>query len=155
MVAILTTVGSTENLSMLVVDASVAVKFVTQEPGSDAAYAIVVGPEPLIAPEWLLVEAASAMWKKVKRSKLLRIHAERHLEDMPLFFARLFPAAPLLEHAFRLSFELRHPVYDCLYLALAIREGARLVTADHEFHQAVVRDGRFTGADLLIWEDAP
>lgn len=46
---------------LLVVDTRVAIKFVTQEAGSDAAYRFVVDPEPLIAPDWLLVESATAL----------------------------------------------------------------------------------------------
>jgi predicted nucleic acid-binding protein len=140
---------------MLVVDASVAVKFVTQEPGSDEAYRIIVGPEPLIAPDWLLVEAASAMWDKVRRSVLLQAHAERNLELLPNFFARLFPAVELLERAYAMAFRLRHPIYDCLYLALAEQEKAALVTADAKFFKAIERDGRYGGAQLLEWPESP
>ena len=32
---------------------------------------------------------------------------------------------------------LGHPVHDCLYLAMAIRENTYVVTADHRFHAAV------------------
>ena len=32
---------------------------------------------------------------------------------------------------------LSHPVYDCLYLALAEREGTRLITADQPFVERV------------------
>lgn len=135
--------------AVLVVDASVAVKFVTEEPGSQAAYGVVVGPEPLIAPDWLLIEAASVMWKKVKRSNLLEIHAEENLASLPEFFAKLFPSVELLKDALDLSFRIRHPVYDCLYLALATREEAGLVTADREFYQAICDWGQYEGALLL------
>lgn len=124
---------------MLIVDASVAVKFVTEEAGSADAYRVVVGPEPLIAPDWLLVEVASALWKKVKFSKLLEVHAQDALDDLPQFFARLHPTSALVEDAFRLAFRLRHPVYDCLYLALAVRENARVITADRDFYAAAGR----------------
>lgn len=70
---------------MLVVDASVAVKFITAEAGSDAAHEIIVSADVLIAPDWLLVEVASAMWKKVKRSQLLKIHAEDNMASLPEF----------------------------------------------------------------------
>ena len=122
---------------MLVVDASVAVKFVAEEPGSDAAYEFVVGPDSLIAPDWVVVEVASAIWRKVKRCEILEVHAEADLESLPEFFAKLYAATDLLKEAFRLSFRLRHPVYDCVYLALAIREDARLLTADWKFEKAV------------------
>jgi predicted nucleic acid-binding protein len=125
----------------LVVDASVAVKFLVREPGNDEARRLLMIPDPLIAPDWILAEAASAFWNKVKRSELLAIHAERHLSDLPRFFETLFASADLVTEAFQLSIRLRHPVYDCLYLALAVREDCRLVTADTEFAAAVARAG--------------
>jgi len=121
----------------LVIDASVAVKFLVREVKTEEARALLAIPDPLIAPDWLLIEAASTFWKKVKRSELLAIHAERHLTDLPKFFERLHPARELVETALAWSLRLHHPVYDCLYVALALRENARLVTADEGLHAAV------------------
>jgi predicted nucleic acid-binding protein len=42
----------------------------------------------------------------------------------------LWPTVWLAKRAFEIASELRHPVYDCFYLALAEREDAALVTAD-------------------------
>lgn len=121
----------------LVVDASVALKWVVRERDNDAARALFDLPNPLIAPDWLLVEAASALWRKVKFSELLEIHATRHLEQLPDFFSRLYPSRALAETALDLSFQLKHPVYDCMYLALAIAENCKLVTADLKFAEAI------------------
>ena len=52
---------------------------------------------------------------------------------MPSRNARL-PAA-----ATRLATDLRHPVYDCFYLALAMHEQHPVVTADTRFHDTVRR----------------
>jgi predicted nucleic acid-binding protein len=139
-------------MTMLVVDASVAVKFVVREKNSELARELLREPDPLIAPDWLLVEAASALWKKVKRAELLIIHAERNLDALPDFFERLSPTRGLIEDAFRWSFRLRHPVYDCVYLSLALAERCQLVTADQKFHAALERGGftdtvRFLGAE--------
>jgi predicted nucleic acid-binding protein len=125
----------------LVVDASVAVKFLVQEPGTEEARRLLAIPDALIAPDWILVEAANTFWKKVKRSELLIVHAERHLAALPEFFDTLYPASELIGDALSLSFRLRHAVYDCVYLALALREGCRLVTADDGFSAAIVRAG--------------
>ncbi len=138
---------------MLVIDASVAVKFITVEPGTEAAYAIIVGDEPLIAPDWVLIECANAMWNKVKRSLLLELHAEDNLANLPTFFAKLFPSGDLLAEAFRLSFRLRHPLYDCLYLALAIEQRAPLLTADAVFVKAVQRGNIGEHVRLLTWDE--
>ena len=133
----------------LVIDASIAVKFVVREAGSEAARHLLEVPDPLIAPDWLLAEAASAMWRKVKKSELLVLHAERNLNALPAFFERLHPSRELIADAFHWSFQLRHPVYDCLYLALALFEECRLVTADEKFHGALVRGGFEERSTLL------
>lgn len=125
----------------LVVDASVAVKFLVRETGNQEARRLLTIPDPLIAPDWLLAEAANTFWKKVKRSELLMVHAERHLNDLTSFFETLYPSSELIEEALRLSFRLRRSVYDCIYLALALQEDCRLVTADVEFATAVVGAG--------------
>jgi predicted nucleic acid-binding protein len=43
---------------------------------------------------------------------------------------RLVPTAPLRARALDLALRRDHPVYDCLYVALAQREGLPLLTAD-------------------------
>lgn len=45
----------------------------------------------------------------------------------------LTPMKGLLADAVRLSIELRHPAYDCIYLALAITEQCPFITADVPF----------------------
>jgi predicted nucleic acid-binding protein len=49
----------------------------------------------------------------------------------------LVPLEELVEDATRLAETLDHRVYDCLYLALAVREGTRLITADRQLVRAV------------------
>ena len=133
----------------LVVDASVAVKWMVVEPGNDAARALLDLPDPLIAPDWIMLEAASTFWKKVKSSELLEIHAHRHIAELPEFFSRLYVSHDLVRAALELGFRLRHPVYDCLYLALAQREACRLVTADVAFFKVMERRGLADQAVLL------
>ncbi len=135
----------------LVVDASVAVKFLVREHDTDQARKLITSPEVLIAPDWLLIDAANTFWKKVKRSELLAIHAERHMDDLPLFFGKLFSSAELAEESLKLALRLKHPVYGCVYLALAVREKTRLVTADESFHSRVVENGM--GGQILRLRD--
>ena len=120
----------------LVVDASVAIKWFVREAQTEQARRLIAIPDPLIAPDWIMIEAASTFSRKVRESKLLLIHAERHLQDLPRFFERLHPSVELVQSALMLSYRLRHPVYDCLYLVLAEREDTRLITADQVFAAA-------------------
>lgn len=126
---------------MLVIDASVAVKFITEEPGSDEAYEILAGPEALIAPDWVLAECANAIGKKVLGNQLSRGAGEASFAALPRFFAKLFETGGLLDAGFQLALGIDHAFYDCLYLALAIREGAPVVTSDESLIKAARRAG--------------
>lgn len=118
---------------MLVVDASVVVKFVCEEEGSEAAARLLATDEELVAPDLMMVEVANALWHKVKASLMMEIHAGRALEDIPQYFTLLYPALDLLDDAWRLAFSLRHHVQDCICLALARRLDVPYLTADDRF----------------------
>jgi predicted nucleic acid-binding protein len=135
----------------VVLDASVVLKLVVQEPGSDEALELLERAEERIAPDWLGVEMAGALSNKVKYSRLLAIHAERCLEAYPRFLDRLVPSAPLLADVLRLAIRLRHPVYDCLYLALAMSENTRVITADRKLHAQAAAGGLERHVELLTW----
>jgi predicted nucleic acid-binding protein len=112
----------------LIVDASVAVKWVAEEPGSAAARALL--SDRLFGPELLLAEVGNALRKKLARSIIPREQAARGAQIVERAFDKLFPMRPLVFDAIGLALELNHPVYDCVYLALAARERLPLVTAD-------------------------
>jgi predicted nucleic acid-binding protein len=123
----------------VVVDASVAVKWVIPEVLSTEADALRDRAEHLLAPELLLPEAANALWKKLTRGELRAAEAAQALELLMGSGLDLRPSAPLLGRALDLARRLRHPVYDCVYLALAEREGATLVTADQRLLARLAR----------------
>jgi predicted nucleic acid-binding protein len=119
-------------VSTLVIDASIAVKWVVEEPGTPQALALRQRAK-LIAPELLVAECANILWKKVQRDELLKdeaLLAARLLQGAEI---ELLPTRSSLEAATRLAIELDHPAYDCLYLALAIVRDCPLVTADERF----------------------
>ena len=68
--------------------------------------------------------------KKYKRGELLKdeaLLAARLLQGAEI---ELLPTRSLFETATRMSIEIDHPAYDCLYLALAVEKKCRFVTAD-------------------------
>jgi predicted nucleic acid-binding protein len=125
----------------LIVDASVAVKWLADEPGSDEARLLADGRDPLLAPTLLVVEVANALWKKCLRGLITRQHATSGSERLPSAFARLIhdDALSALALDLALDLDLKHPIYDCFYLALAKREDATLVTADARMREAAER----------------
>lgn len=118
---------------MIVTDTSVVVKLFAAEEGSDLARKLLTSGEEFAAPDLLMLEVANALMTKVRRSELLEIHAERSLTSVPDVMALLYPSVELLEEAWLLAFQLRHAVYDCVFLALALRLEVKLVTADLKF----------------------
>lgn len=116
-------------MNKLVIDASIAMKWVVAEDGTPAAVALLQRAK-LAAPELLIPECANILWKKVRRNELRRdeaLLAARLLERADI---ELHPMRGLLESAARMAVEIDHPAYDCVYLALAIGQGWRFVTAD-------------------------
>jgi predicted nucleic acid-binding protein len=113
-----------------VVDASVAVKWILPEPGSSAAAALRDEDPNLIAPSFVTAEIGSALWKAIQRGILDRSDGIAAIEAALIWFQAVIPLEDLRARALALAIDLRHPIYDCFYIALAERENARLVTAD-------------------------
>jgi predicted nucleic acid-binding protein len=114
----------------LVVDASVAVRWFFQIAGTERANAILRSGEPIIAPDLVIVEIANAAWKAASFDNSPPDAAKAVVREATRFFSELVPSIVLRDHALAIALELRHPVYDCFYLALAQARGITLVTAD-------------------------
>ena len=121
---------------MLVIDASIAVKWVVEEDGTPEAMALRARGK-LIAPDLLIAECANVLWKKVARREFSRDESLIAASLLERTDIELYPMRSLLGAAVRLAIELDHPAYDCLYLACAVRNNCRMVTADARFLQKV------------------
>jgi predicted nucleic acid-binding protein len=121
----------------LVVDASVALKWLVDEEGADVADRILGHATELHAPRLLASEVTNALWRKARIREIERsdvgvlVAAVAH---MPLAWTE---DERICAGAGRLAVGLERPVYDCMYLALAHRLGVRLVTADTRFANAL------------------
>ena len=115
----------------LVVDASVAFKwFLLGEPYADQALSIVRGGAVLIAPDLLVAEVCNAAWRSARIGRLSQAQVAEIASTLPLFFDVIVSSTDLAPRAVAIARQLDHPVYDCLYLALAEAEQTGLVTAD-------------------------
>ena len=135
-----------------VVDACVAVKWVIEEPGSKEARLLFLAR--LEAPDVMLVECANILWKKVHVRGLAENQAIERWDTLAGSPVALIPSGELLEAALRLSLEIDHPVYDCLYMALAMRSNVPLVTDDRELFNAMRRKKAMAGHVVLLSEIA-
>ena len=114
----------------LVVDTSVAVKFVVQEEGSAEAKHLAASSERLAAPDLIHAELANVFWRMTRAGKMRAEQQDAALSEIAMLLDEVFPLAPLAPLAMHMSRTLDHPAYDCFYLALAYRSSARLLTAD-------------------------
>lgn len=132
-----------------VVDASVAVKWFVDEPGASAAHEVLARGESFLAPDLILAEASNTAWKKFKRKEMTAEQGEAMVQALPLFFERLVHSDALAARAYALAIRLNHPVYDCMYLALAEREAVELITDDERIFKVVSRRVLQTRVRLL------
>lgn len=117
----------------LVVDANVVVKWLVDENLAEEASRVLQSESELHAPRFLAAEVADVLWQKARRGEITPEAAGTladSLDGMPLIWA---DDETFLSHSVRLAIEIGHPAYDCIYLALARRLGAPLVTADMRF----------------------
>lgn len=115
----------------LVVDASVAIKWYVPEEGSAHAVSVLGQGQVLLAPDLLVAELGNALWKKVRRGELGVSDAAEILDGFVSSCPVTLRASSLFaQGAFEIAVSLQQTVYDSLYLAVAVAEGCRLVTAD-------------------------
>jgi predicted nucleic acid-binding protein len=79
----------------------------------------------------VLPEFANALWAGARSGAMPAAVARRAVPELIASdWLALVASAPLVADALAMGIELDHPVYDLIYVALARREGTRLVTAD-------------------------
>lgn len=122
----------------VVVDASVIVKWFLTEPGSAEAERL--HAEETIAPELWISETANALWKRHLRGDIDQAVLEGFAATATAATIETEPISRDIVAALDLARRLRHPVYDCLYLASAVRNETYVVTADRRFFAVVAQD---------------
>src|SRR4051812_10453719 len=117
-----------------VLDASVAVKWVLPEPDTPKAVSIRTkfrsGSYALIAPDTFIVEVAHALAKAERRGVIRPPVGGHRLLNIMRNRPDLHSHLALLPRAFAIASAARIGVYDCIYIALAEREGCEFLTAD-------------------------
>lgn len=132
-----------------IVNASVAVKWLVAETLSDESATLLDTGGTLLAPDLLFAEVASALTAKHRHGEI-----DREQLAAAVDLLRVAPVGTplsmrqLAASAARLAVDLRHPVYDCFYLALAIHEDYPVVTADTRFYRKV-RDHPYLGDRIV------
>jgi predicted nucleic acid-binding protein len=135
-------------VSGFVVDASVAIKWLVEEPGAEVAIRLL--DHALAAPDLLGPECANILWKKVMRGQLSAGEAATMAAALETADLSLHPTRHHLQAAVAAATALRHPAYDCVYLCLAEALAQPLVTADARLVEAVRSSPARRFSDLVI-----
>ena len=134
---------------MSVIDASVAVKWFVDEPGSDLALEFLdIEQGNLSVPDIFVVEVAATLVRIANVDKASQDKSRKglfHLIDLidtgTLRIERTPPGQ--IADAACIAIDLGHPLKDCIYLDLAIKLGCPLLTAD----------ARFAAKARNVWSD--
>jgi predicted nucleic acid-binding protein len=123
---------------VIVVDASLAVKWFLPEPGAEAAAALLLEQDEIVGPDMLAVEVHATLVRGANIVKSNRVEAETAIrrfqamiESGEVTLIRSLPNQ--IEHSANLAMVLGHPLKDCIYLTLAMEMGCDLITCDARF----------------------
>jgi predicted nucleic acid-binding protein len=136
---------------LIVIDASVAVQWVVPEPGYEAS-ASLIRRDDLIAPDLLILEVANAFRRKIAAGEMTQEQAAVGIHRIQQRVGLRRPDIDLVMRSFDLSVQMRHPIYDCLYLATAEALAATFVTNDVELKDRIAKHrlGVVVGALPLV-----
>jgi predicted nucleic acid-binding protein len=140
-----------------VIDTSVAIKWYIPEAHSVDAKAYIARGLDRHAPDYLLAEAASVVLKRI-RTRDLKLRLSFDEGQLVIAASKVSPiqfheSRPLIDPAFALASEIGASLYDGLFLALTLRLGGQLVTADEKLFNKIQSSRH---ADSARWvEDAP
>ncbi len=153
-------------MNSVVVDASVAIKWVLEEEGSADALALLeawlVADITPVAPSWLACEIATILHRRAADGKISHAGALDAYDDALLFVTTLPEQIADGRRALEIAHQTRQKQsYDAHYLALAERLGLEYWTDDGRFVAAVA--GTFpqvkrltpTGRDETISDSDP
>src|SRR5262245_18780689 len=140
-------------MSRFVVDASVVIKWYLPEVHDVAARRLLANAHTLLVPDLVFSECGNILWKRIRSGQMTREEAQTVLESVGNLALEVSPSWPLVLPAIEIACQTDRSVYDSLYLALAVREAAVMVTADEKFYNALLPTPL---AAFVVWvEDIP
>ncbi len=120
-----------------VIDASVVAAAFFQEPHATSAQEVLASDRPLHAPDLISAEFANVVWKRYRRGEITDEEAAQLMADFLRLPLQITPTGELADVALQLALRTGRTVYDCLYLALAIRTNSVLLTVDKRLVNAL------------------
>lgn len=112
-----------------VLDASAAIELILSRPAAEEISKLISKAELVLAPDLYVAEVSNALWKHANAQGESEAYTEL-LDDAVALADDLIDSVSLYREAFALSTQHQHPVYDSLYLVVARRNSATILTVD-------------------------
>jgi predicted nucleic acid-binding protein len=126
-----------ERSEEVIIDASVAIKWFSEEEGSERALAMrsehIEGKKMLVAPDLLIYEVANALKFKPGLNLHITTRAVNDLFDLQVEL--MLPSRELTSRCSQFAFKYGITVYDSCYLALGELLGLKVITADNYLYK--------------------
>lgn len=121
----------------LVVDASVAIKWLLPEAYSDECLSLLDRGERIVVPDFLVAQVGNGLAKRVRTGDLKPTWTEQAMATLLRLPLVHVPAVELAVEGVGLAAHGKRTFYDAAYLALAVREEVPLITADWRWYAAI------------------
>lgn len=127
----------------LVMDASAAIAWVTDEDGAGARLDLFMAEAKIVVPPLWLLEVSNSLLTKERRRKYASEHVSTLLASLDAIEPEVVPASPSGSASAWAAFARPHQLttYDACYLELALRLGLPLLTLDNNLRDAARRIG--------------
>lgn len=129
--------SQTPPTAKIVVDASIAIKWYLPEVYDTKALRLLSGHYILLVPDLLFPEVGSILRKRIRSGEMTDTEGEAVLQALGKLPLIVHPSWPLILSALEIAYRSSRTVYDSLYLALAVQENTKLVTADERLYNAL------------------
>jgi len=119
-------------LTLLVVDASVVIKWYVPEGDLDDGQALRAPGVRLAAPDLLFVETSNILWKLVRRGEMQSARVIEIIDEIVASAFITYTNKSLARDAIDLAIATGVSAYDASYVALAVRLDVLCITADQK-----------------------
>jgi predicted nucleic acid-binding protein len=137
-----------KEVNAAVCDASLLFKLIVAEADSEEAVSLVRSVRVTV-PDFAFLEIGNALWSRIRRREIDFREAKSSADDIRELVFQTLQSGPFVDRALEIASSIGHPIYDCLYLAIAEDLAIPLLTADRRLTSAVRRAG-FRGVHVNL-----
>jgi predicted nucleic acid-binding protein len=126
-----------------VLDASVLAALYVDDPATEQSEAALarIETDELHAPDFVVLEVANVLWKRVRRGELHAKDAMTAIADLSAAAIQFHPIGSLVAQSLGLALSHGFTTYDATYVALATRVGGTVLTNDGGMRQRGIEAG--------------